>query len=461
MRNKTGSLLLLALQMAAVGCGGTTTPTDGGITADVPVVTDTPVVIRPDAPMVVGDGNDSFAEAEPLTLNAAALAAELNPPTDVDYYSFEGTEGTFVGIFTATRVAMDDTAMGVIDTVITLYDSSMTQIAENDDALPRINTDSAIYTRLPATGTYYIRVEDFNVWMPDMPQGDRTDLDYTISVGLLNGAAVSNDAGDNDTVATAQALTLTAAMTGTQRFTFIAGTAESATDVDVYSFSVTAGQNTNFFVQPAGAAASGSTGIPARMWITNAAGDEIIARVTTSNSPELAPALPVGDYLLWIDPPAAALGSNPFYYLTMRVDGQDNPAEAADATNGVIETPEALTMMASATARQGFILATLGPSDVDFYSFDVAAAGQVVSVTCGSRTNGSGVVGLSIALQTAAGVAVTGGSATETATTDAGFNAVPVSAAGTYVLRLSATSQDAEVTGNWVRCGIYVAAPTP
>jgi hypothetical protein len=35
-----------------------------------------------------------------------------------------------------------------------------------------------------------------------------------------------------------------------------------------------------------------------------------------------------------------------------------------------------------------------------------------------------------------------------------------VSGAGTYLLKLSKGSQDSEVTGNWVRCGVALGAPS-
>ena len=38
----------------------------------------------------------------------------------------------------------------------------MTQIARNDDGQPRVSPDSELITRLPATGTYFVRVEDLN-----------------------------------------------------------------------------------------------------------------------------------------------------------------------------------------------------------------------------------------------------------------------------------------------------------
>jgi hypothetical protein len=103
----------------------------------------------------------------------------ISPARDEDYYSFEGTAGDWIQIVTIANPE-DDPAL--IDTVITLFDASMTQIAENDDSVPRINTDSEIITRLPATGTYYIQVQEFSTWMMETPEGGST-FTYQINVG--------------------------------------------------------------------------------------------------------------------------------------------------------------------------------------------------------------------------------------------------------------------------------------
>ena len=63
----------------------------------------------------------------------------------------------------------DDPEM--IDTVITLYDGSMNQIAENDDAIPRFNTDSELVIHVPAAGTYYVEVQEFSDWAGEDPEG--------------------------------------------------------------------------------------------------------------------------------------------------------------------------------------------------------------------------------------------------------------------------------------------------
>ena len=145
------------------------------------------------------------------------------------------------------------------------------------------------------------------------------------------------------------------------------------------------------------------------------------------------------------------LGTNPFYWLTSAIDQADNPLETMEATNGVATTPEPIAMMVADNGTSGYVLAV--PERRRGLLLD-HRAGQNLSVSCGSRSSGSGVIGLGVQLQTDAGAPVSAGSATETEIAGVTLTDLPV-AAGTYLLRLSQTIQDSEVTGNWVRCGIH------
>ena len=51
-------------------------------------------------------------------------------------------------------------------------------------------------------------------------------------------------------------------------------------------------------------------------------------------------------------------------------------------------------------------------------------------------------------------------SATETATEAVAIEEADVGGAGTFLLRLTKGGQDAEVTGDWVRCGVAVGPPS-
>src|SRR5262249_30567568 len=88
-----------------------------------------------------GDGNDSFDEAQPIT---SRVSGTLSPTGDVDYYYFEGKKGEVVRAYitdaqTAHNAAFDPSW---IDTVITLYDATRTQIAENNEPRPHRSNDA-------------------------------------------------------------------------------------------------------------------------------------------------------------------------------------------------------------------------------------------------------------------------------------------------------------------------------
>jgi len=210
---------------------------------------------------------------------------------------------------------------------------------------------------------------------------------------------------------------------------------------------------------PVGTDGNGATVTPAAIWITNADGSQIIARVDPSMLESVNPPLPEGDYLLWVEHGGAASSAD-FYVMKLFRSRVGNTPEAMEATNGVAATPEALSFMAHPRLPDtdaAYILATLGDGDTDFFSLEVTDASDVVSIFCGSRTAGSGVVDLQAALTDSTGTTVIE-MATETATEGIAIAEASVSS-GTYLLRLTKGSQDATVTGDWARCGILIGPP--
>ena len=449
-------MLALLASLAGVGCGdddGDMMDADGGMEPDMMTTTDAGRDMGQPDLGGDGDGNDSFAEAQAVDLGVPVEGAAIGTAGDRDYYSFTGEEGQWLVISTSANPD-DDTDM--VDTVITLYDGTMTQIAENDDSIPRANTDSEIITRLPAAGTYYVEVLEFSDWAGETPEG-MPSFTYDLTIAELDpaAAAVNIDAEGGDDVASAQALSY-ATNTGGD-FALLVGELRDASDVDVFTFSVTAARPFPEFVTlPAGTDGMGSTSLPTAVWVTDVDGTEIIGRVDPSVLTDLSPALAPGDYQLWIEHGGTA-GSNDFYVLKGFRYTADNPPEANDALNDDIATPDPITL-ADADAdgiSTGFILAQIPDGDTDHFSFDVEA-GDVVSVFCGSRTAGSGVIDLQAQLSDPTGATVYG-TATETATDGIAITEADVGgAAGTVVLQLTKGSQDAEVTGTWVRCGVAV-----
>lgn len=410
-----------------------------------------------------GDGNDSFASADPIEVNAMdPTMGVIATDGDEDFYMFEGTAGQWVAIVTEANPD-DDPAL--IDTVITLYDSDMNQIAENDDSVPRVNTDSEIITLLPSTGTYYVMVQEFSTWAGDPPESDPT-FTYGLSVFVLDDAAMAVNVDTETGDVVANALPLTFATAGTGQFAYILGELDRTADVDVFSFNIPAGENRNFSVNlmPPGTDGYGSTVTPRRMWITDMAGTTIIARIQPSaDVTAVEPSLPPGDYNLFVEHAGAALGANDFYVLKAFRTG-DNPPETAELTNDLAATPEDLMFMDNPAigGRSGFILADLGGAsptfDTDHFRTPMAVAGEQLTITCGSLTSGSGVQGLEVTLLQMDGTTEVA-SDTETATAAPLIQDQALTAGQQYIIRLTKTGQDPEVTGDWVRCGVHIAVP--
>jgi hypothetical protein len=408
-----------------------------------------------------GDNDNSFDTATAITADSTEdPTGVIAPAEDKDYYSFEGTAGTWMGISTTANPDDDDM---LVDTVITLYDSARTQIAENDDRQPRGDTDSEIIFRVPATGTYYIEVQDFSDWEGVDAAESHPGENYSLSLFTIDvaGAVVAEDAETGNDAASA-----TAAKFGTNMSGLIVGTFASAADVDVFSVEVTGTERRNFGVQlmAIGDTGNGSTSGIAPIWMTDAAGTAIVARVADATTLEIGPSLPPGSYLLWLQHPATAAGSNDFYVIKHYLVEENAPeAETVAGTNDTIATAEPLTLEPRTdmpTTRNAFILTQLtDTTDVDMFSF-VVDAGEQVGIACGAETSGSGVRGLHIELQSATGTVIAmddetivdeGALITPSTTTAVGE--------GTFYARLSKTGQDAEVTSTWVRCGIRALPP--
>ena len=107
--------------------------------------------------------------------------------------------------------------------------------------------------------------------------------------------------------------------------------------------------------------------------------------------------------------------------------------------------------------RSAFILAHLPQTptpDVDYFSFAVKS-GENIFVSCASAKYGSGLEGLKAEVLDSGGTVLAGGSATETFATGVIIQNLTPGAVGTYTVKLSTTGQDANVTGDWVRCGFH------
>ena len=451
--------ILLALTAPLAACGSTPAPTTdaGPPTSDTGPMSMTDARMRPDA----GPTNDSFEGAETITTDGTAAMDAIEAAEDVDFFRFEGTAGQWVSINTT---ANPDDDPELVDTVITLYDASRTQIAENDDRIPRGDPDSEIVIQLPDTGTYYIEVQEFSTWMPadpPAPEG-RSSFTYELAVtALTTGGALFIDAEPGDDAATATAVTFGG--TGSN-LAFLFGGFDSATDVDVFRFTVPAasGGLLSVDIMPHGPDGYGSTRAAGNLRVTDMAGTDVLARVEPRGMMQLdlSPTLvPGNEYLLWVDAGGGTAGSNDHYVLKAFV-GQGNPPEneTVVGANDATAMATALTTEDDMGILRAFVLGTLPSGDTaDVYSVDVPA-GRQINVFCGSQSVGSGLRGLSVAVLGSDGTTVLG-MGTETATAGVAIQDVTPAAAGMHYVRVRPGTTEPTVRGDFYRCGIALVTP--
>ncbi len=441
-RNTTWWALVLA-SVFAVGCKtNEMTMVTNDASIDPTDAADATPDVGPDTGPT-GDGNDSFADADPLL--ESRVEGAISRPGDLDYYSFNGTAGQWFVIGAAPTAEDEEDRL---DTVITLFDSSMNRIAESDDEIPRTGTGSGIYTRLPQNGTYYILVQDFSTWTEGEiePEG-KPSFTYELVVGVLSPASATIDPETGNDAEYAQTVEYS------NNTGLILGTFNNTTDVDVFAFTIPeANVFARFILLPGGPTGMGYTGQPRRIWIENEAGQQIAGN-TFGSQISLQPHLPAGNYFLFVSAPET-MGENDFYVIKS-YRFEDNPLETMEATNDVVTTPEPLTFSAEAPPeRWGYVLAQLGDGDVDHFSITTIGDEQV-TVACTSRSSGSGILGLRADLLTVEGDPLDPpATSTETDVEGALLFNVTVPSAGTYVLRLTRMAQDPELTGDWVRCGV-------
>jgi pre-peptidase len=472
----TSSLFLLLAGLGACGGDDGTGGAGGGATASVTATTTT--TVGPATTATTGgeggsDGNDDFATAEKLTVDVA-IDAFLEPWSDQDFYVFQGTKGQALSLsIKAEEIPFD---AHTIDTVLTLYDASMTRIAENDDPTPRTTDDAQLFTVLPADGAYYVRVTECWSWATDAVgcAKPRTKLStaYTLRVSNLDGTipGITADVEKGNDSTTAVPVTYAAALDkGGRPLSTVYGRFEAFDDVDVFSFDfpadvveVAAGSRllASEWILRGGPSADGATSPVGKVYITTQADPtqrlgQIDEKDFGGKGARLWPPLdPAGQYYLFVEHPLAPFGTNDFY-VERHGAVSSNALEQNEAANNAIAGAEALL-----PAEDGsfYIEGDLGnaAADVDHFSFDVSGqAGKTVTAICVSGRAGSGLQSFEVDLidpSTMSNLAII----KETPQSDAATDMIPVPAgAKTLILRLSAAAQDPVVTGAYYRCGVH------
>ena len=444
-----------------------------------------------------------FSDATPIMVNdQMATGGVLTvQPTSTDFYTFMGTAGEHVGIATTAKTGTDPFDTTYLDlAVVTVYDSTQTQIAQQDDPWPRLSNDPQLFIELPTAGQYYIEVEECNAAFP-MGCADPstiTNKDYTLQVFDFGAAPGTNAVTDekaetaaahaDDTTATSNAIVYledTTAMPPEYFFSFVYGTYFDGTDVDVYSFtpksdSVTGGTRANaeFWLQTSGTSGNGSTTPMGLTWVVDSSMN-IISQLdgtnygdvdNSMNGPaEFVALVTIGQpYFLFVQHPATAAGANDFYIFQHAVQGV-NPVEAETAnmltnSNDTIATAEALTVQANADGSTSyFIEGDLPAGDLhDIFKVTAVTGFTTVTASCAAQRLGSGMQGMTYKLLGGAtGTTAVGTAVTENATSDQFIGgtmgaSIPAGTTTLY-LQIDPGTQSPTITSNFYRCGMQLS----
>jgi hypothetical protein len=186
------------------------------------------------------DPDDQTSEARSISVGSSASDG-ITPGTDVDMYSFTVTAGQKIG-FDIDKASSG----GLGDSYIRLFNSSGTVLASNDDAAAPGESgtgyDSYLEYTFSSGGTYYLGVSgygnsSYNAVDGSSDSNSSSTGGYTLVLTNISGGA-AGDPDDQITEATALgSLTPTLSVSG-----LIDGSASFGVDMDMYSFTATAGQ---------------------------------------------------------------------------------------------------------------------------------------------------------------------------------------------------------------------------
>ena len=406
-----------------------------------------------------------------------------DPTTSECWYKFTGTKDQVVQLISIAKPSTDPFNTSYLDTVVTLYDANQNQLARNDDPTPRVTNDAQVFTKLPSSGTYYLKLQECNGAFGANSCADAaqiTDTTFQIAVALPTQEYTSEGAEPDDDGAHATAIpnTPVTGQAGSYYIQYIGGTFASASDIDVYKvdipsdLTVPTGSRAALSLDafPSGTDGDGATTPIGPVWIVESTDStNVIAKLDVSTqvlqgSESAEISLPVSTgktYWAYVQHPTGSAGSADFYFAaTLLAYGNPVEAETTPGTNDTIGGAQGLT--ASSNAPTDFYVeGDLPDGDVDFFTVAVPTSGltnNTVGATCGAATSGSGVRGLQVSLLKSDGATALGAnsSATESATTSAQVAAMAFGTETTIAVKIEATQPaDTSVTGRYYRCAVF------
>lgn len=376
------------------------------------------------------------------TLSIGSETTGTVAPGEVDTYRIELEAGDWVsfqclGILDNSPVARCET--------LTLLDESMTQVAEGPPGFLAMLLGD-FRTHVARSGTYFLQVHGRE------PSEYALAYEYRLRASrLVDGEEdVNMDLELGDDAASARPVSMVEGGGA-----FLAGMFRDDADVDVFSFELdgAGGLSLGLWIDPAGAIGNGSTSEPSRMrlWITDATGTSILTRVSLPWWGErFYPHVPTpGTYLLFIDNFGSwRTGPNDFYGIWASL-GSDYPQEKEIAsTQGSNDSRELAQASDDTFSLSTGVVSYLPPGDVDYLGFDMTESGTVHAY-CGAHGEGSGVLGLHVEVRDNADAVLA-----EADESIGPIRDLALPGPGRYWVRLSATGQDPEIVGNYVRCGL-------
>ena len=440
--------------------------------------------------------NHSGATATPVTVGAAMPVQQaLKDASTADWYSFTGKAGQHLMIDAlafALEPGADPNSGAITDTFVTLYQSDMTTVlAQDDDAWPRLSTDSALYVELPADGTYYYAVEDCNAalgagsYSPGAIQcftyqTSVTDLAAAKSetVGVLKGAArrrrppTSRSRGHRRARSPPPRSTASSRRHRHQVFSFMPPAPPRSRGTAHWAY---------FWLQPIGPKNGDGSSASVEVIVTNTSG-KVLSQANqadfkdgdTSNDGPMALSFPLDSNGTALSTPYTlqivneATSQKPYadyYFIEHNVGvfapGQPEAEKPGSSTNDTAATAETLAVI-PAVPILGVTYAIDGnvalPGDtVDWYKMAVPSGTHNVTSMCAAARAGSGLLGFTAQLfQDVAGtLSVAVLSETSPPSVDLQSQSATFGTATTLYLKIKVTWQDPVVTGSYYNCSMF------
>jgi hypothetical protein len=362
------------------------------------------------------DIDDSLIEATALgavTTTANTVSASVDPDIDVDMYKFTVTAGQVVDFDIDTVL----NGPGGLGSYIRLFNSQGTQIDFNDDAAAPgesgVGFDAYLRHTFATVGTFYLGVSNYKnvTYNASNGNGDTAGGLYSIGAYQLTIQEFVTPLGDSDD-AISEANSLGAASTTPTTATH---SISPDTDVDMFGFTVTAGQVVDFDIDTV---LNGPGGLGSYIRLFNSQGTQL-----AFNNDGAAPGENVVGFDAYLRYTFLTAGT---YYLGVSnlnntaYDATTGNGDLAGGANSVgsyqlivqalpIDTDDSLIeakMLGAITTTANANSAAIATDvDVDMFGFSVTA-GQVVDFDIDTPTNGPGGLGSYIRLFNAQGTQI-------------------------------------------------------